>query len=402
MSEREHSRIQESRRRRGPIRLGALLGFSVWAMAAAVWLIGADETITIGQGNAPTVAADHRDESIVAWESSDREVVVQSLRMGITLGVPFRVSSVDAAQQNAAAAHLTANEFAVAWEEEGDTGTGIMARRIRVVPSMGITLGVPIRIAEVGTSPAVDADDKGNFVVAWTAPDPSSSFHGSSSDSHRHFLVALSRMGITLGVPIQLGAASGPTPPDVARRPDGDSLVVWEDASADIRGAVVDAFGDVVNDRIRINQSRLGRQSSPAVTVPLDGNYTVIWEREVLKLRFLVGRRLGVDGEGIGDEFPVSLSLSTIPTEPDVASDGWGRGYVTWTSRRPFHGAKAILGRQLDLDGAVGPESVLAGSNAVVSSVDQSDSIEDFFVAWESDGAGGPVISGGFVLVPVP
>lgn len=405
MYERERSEIHKTRKSRVLSRLGTRLGFAVWAMAAAVWFIEAgEEVIPIGHGSTPAVASDDNDDSIVAWQNSDSEVVVQSLRMGVTVGIPIRISAVDEAQRSAAAAHLVDNEFVVAWEEAGDAGTGIMARRVQVlnapVPGMGVTVGIPIRITEVGSSPAVDADEDGNFVVAWTAPDPVPHAQG----AHRHFVIRSSRMGVTVGIPIRLGARSGATPPDVARRPDGDSLVVWEDAFKNISGAIVDASGDVVKDRIRINHLRLGRQSSPAVTVPLDGNFTVVWERRIFNHRFVVGRRIGVDGHGIGGEFLVSLSSSTVATEPDVASDPWGRSFATWTSR-PWHtGDRLILGRPLDLDGGGGDEFLLASPNAVVSSVDRASGAEDFVVVWESEDddalTAGNVIASRFVLVP--
>jgi hypothetical protein len=377
-------------------------------------MIGADEDIPIGHGTAPAVAGNGQDDSVVAWKDADSRVVVQALRMGVTVGAPIQVSPASAAQRRAAASHLVANEFVVAWEEEGEAGTAIMARRVLVeddseepfdgpVPSMGVTVGAPIQIAAVGNSPAVDADEDGNFAVAWTAPDSQPSTLGQLPNSNRHFVLLVSRMGVTVGAPVQLGASSGATPPDVARRPDGDMLVVWEDAGKDISGALVDASGEVVEDGFRVNHLRLGRQASPAVTVPLDGNFLVVWERNIFGLRFVVGRRIAVDGQGLAGEFLVSPSISLVATEPDVAADAWGRTFVTWTAKGLHHSAHSILGRDYDLSiGVLGDLIVVASPEAVVSAVDQSGNDDDFLVVWESEGntSSGNVIAGSHIQVP--
>lgn len=404
MKEREPLKFRKGR----PSRLW-ILGIAVWALAVGVWIIEADEDeITIGAGEAPTVASDDLDHSIVAWQSSDVQIVVQAFRMGATVGAPFRISSSPAAEHRAASAHLTENEFVVAWEEDDGTGPGVAARRVKVedplgpMPAMGATVGAPIQITTSGIAPAVDADQDGNFVVAWTAPAASPLANDGSGSNYRHMVARLSRMGATVGAPLAVGSAGPATPADVARRPDGDFLVVWEDRFRNIRGTVVDDSGDVVRDDFRVNHLRLGHQSSPAVADLLDGYFTVVWDRKVLGLRFVVGRRVLIDGSPLGDEFLVSLSASTVSTDPAVAADAWGRGYVTWTSRRPFHGTRSILGRQLDLDGAVGPQIVISSPGAVVSSIDRTSTDHDFVVVWESQGNGGPEISGGFIQLPLP
>ncbi len=119
--------------------------------------------------------------------------------------------------------------------------------------------------------------------------------------------------------------------------------------------------------------------------MPLDGEFTVVWERELPETaeRRIYGRRISTLGRPLGSEFLVSLSASGQSMEPAVAADAWGRTLVTWTHQD--EGGSQIFGRQLDLDGsAFGAVLRIAPPQAMTPQIAPASNDSDFVVVWES------------------
>ncbi len=127
--------------------------------------------------------------------------------------------------------------------------------------------------------------------------------------------------------------------PDVACRPDGSFLVVWE--SRDQDGEVLGVYGrDFApdgaprGDELQLNTHSADNQRLPRVCVDADGDAVVVWES------------FGQDGDGTGiyarqlppddqpgDEFRVNFTTEGNQSRPAVACAADGSFVVAWENR---------------------------------------------------------------------
>lgn len=367
----------KTRTSRQVVRAGLWTAFAIWLAAGTIWMATANEEIFgVGAGRNPSVTADHRGGAVVTWEGAGDKVVARRVgRDGSPLGDLLRVSQGDDRESKPVVAPLGARGFVVAWERRDDEGVEVAAARLR---SSGRNLRVddPELFELEGSDPAIGSDDQERIVVAWTGP--------ALPGNHIHLAQRFGRDGSPLGDLLRLGKRGPATPAALAVTPAGEFLVAWEDSSSDIRAALVSRDGSPLGDLLRINSSRLGRQSSPAATAPLDGDFTVVWERQLPGNgdRRVYGRRVSATGSPLGDDFLVSLSASVGTMEPAVSADAWGRTLVTWTHQAG--GVSEILSRQLDLEGAAfGAEVVIALPVAAAPQLAPAANDSDFVVVWE-------------------
>ena len=188
-----------------------------------------------------------------------------------------------------------------------------------------------------------------------------------------------------MGIDLELGRRGPATPPALAVRGDGEFLVAWEDQAHDISAVAFDRSGNV-RESFRVNVSRRGDRSSPAVTADLDDGYTVVWEESDRSSgeHWIAGRRISARGFPGGIDFRVSTLPSAGATQPALAADRRGRSIVSWSHVHPQTSLREIRGRQVDLRGfPVGIDFRIAAPNAFSPQLAPGGGATDFVVVWE-------------------
>lgn len=364
------------------------------------------EQFGIGDGTRPAVATDQYGGAVVVWEHPDGDAQGITGLMydlyGKPIGSDFQINSETTnSQVKPDIAILPSGNFVVTWQSDSPEDSAIFA----VLSDLyGKPIGSDFQVntIERASDPAIGADAEGNFVIAWTGlawPGP--------IPLYRHFVQRYDLYGKPLGSETQFGWQTTATPPAVALRPSGEFLVVWENQMSNIQALAFDSYGSPIGSAFRVNIFGWGDQSAPDVTVALDDEYTVIWERELWNgERSVHARRVSHFGVPIGWEYKVSCSACTEISHPAVAADAKGNTVVSWRSVKD--GESQVLARMVDLDAMpVGSEFQVTWTESGIHGLLDiaAGGPGDFIVVWETIepatfAAEEPNIFGQFLTVP--
>lgn len=374
----EAAQEESKTRRRRALGIAIRTAFGIWVLAGMAWaVVVAGDLFQIGKGSRPAVATDDMGNQVVVFQAADGGIRGR-LRdsRGRTVGIELEVSS-DPEASKPEVAFLRSGGFLVAWEN-GDDEPAIVARRFN---SKGRSVGIELLIGDDGRDPAIGVDDRDVLVAAWTTP------ADAGANKFLHAVRRFDRNGRTVGIERLIGQRGPATPAALAVQEAGRFLVVFEDQRGDIVAQAFDVDGAPLVDVFRVNESRAGSQASPDVTVALDGDYTVVWERALPGSggRQVYGRRISALGRTVGIEFLVSETSSELPTSPAIMADERGNTVVTWVSHEDNQ--SCVLAREVTLDSrAVGIEFLVdSGTSAVSSRVSRGGRTGDFVVVWDAD-----------------
>ncbi|KAB2967359.1 MAG: hypothetical protein F9K18_04400 [Thermoanaerobaculia bacterium] len=304
------------------------------------------------------------------------------------LGPEFRVNSYTTARQSdaAVAADGTGN-FVVVWISNGPIGTGqdgsysgIFGQRL---DSSGLPLGAEFQANTYTTGwqlfPGVAADEAGNFVVAWGGDGPNGSgVLGQTFDATG--TPAGSEFGIgSGGFGFPAAAASG----------IGNFLVVWESfPGPEIAGRRFGVAGIPLGEEFQVNSYTTGNQGVPEVTADGQGDFVVVWSSpgQDGSEYGVFGQRLDAAGSALGGEFQVNSYTIGSQSWPSVAAGRDGGFIVAWSSIGQDEQPYSVYGQRYD--GAGNPlgqelklnDSSPNGQPVPAVAVDESG---QFLVAWQ-------------------
>lgn len=350
-----------------------------------------DESILISNGKRPVAATSLDGEAVVIWERPSEGIQGQGFdAFGMPVGREFNVFGASQANPtHADVAYLPSGDFVVAWENQEPSGSDILAVRFE---SFGMPVGRTFQVSSQRalSAPALAADDQGRFAVVWKG-----TRNPRGRGAHRYFLRLYDHQGQPIGEAESFGRARGAGPPSIAMRPDGQSLVVWQNVARSIDGQVFDSLGMPVGRTFRVSEAGRGWDSSPAATVSLDGSYTVVWEQKTLPRREfeVFSRQVTSSGMPVGRPFKVSEISSLGESTPAVIADGQGNSLATW--RCLLHGGELssdIFARRLSISGMpVGRTFRVSGEQTVNGALLPQASLggdqNDFLVLWQDNGS---------------
>lgn len=255
-------------------------------------------TFTTGDQFDPAVAVDKSGVTLVVWASNGQDgfglgVFAQRFTgFGTPLGTEFRLNTETAFDQRAPAVAATlSGNFVIAWESsdgQDGSGTGVFGQRYSTA---GFPVGAEFRVNSftpgAQLAPAVSATFN-SFVVAWQGDGQDGSGYG-----------VLAQRFANSGAPagpefvVNTFATGGQSAPAIADGVGGEFVVVWESAIQD--GAAAGVFGQrfqvagpLLGTEFRVNTYTTGAQKRPATAASFAGHFTVVWESE------------GQDGSGYG------------------------------------------------------------------------------------------------------
>jgi hypothetical protein len=177
--------------------------------------------------------------------------------------------------------------------------------------------------ANLQFAPAISALANGGFVVTWVHE-----FGLNDVDIH---VRAFDLQGSPLGNLVLVDMSGVPeTAPAVAGLPNGNYVVVWQDAGSPgetdgdgshIRARIYTASGTPVTAEFIVNTTTAGDQSDPAVAVLPDGGFVVSWSDESLQGAALT-RMFASDGTALASDVYIHAFHAT-----ETAVTGLPNGY---------------------------------------------------------------------------
>ncbi len=302
----------------------------------------------------PDVGVDAQGRFVVVWstrsdEDGDAGYGIRGKTFdqnGVAVGTEFMVNTYTTGDQLIPRVAMGADGgFSVAWMSEGSAGTDSSETSIQARPfnAAGVPKGPPMQVNTFTSgrqeSPAIAADDQGNFVVTWAnhfnAPD--------EKDDNR--TVQARRFGSD-GTPIGDAFRVGPPEldhdltPAISMTADGSFVVAWSsvgtNGSLEVYGRRFHANADPAGATFLVNSETSMNQSYPDVSHLSDGSFTVVWRNEGSDAdpfeESIEGRRFASDGTPVSSQFQIDTNPSSEAFSPQIATDSdgflvaWGEG----------------------------------------------------------------------------
>ncbi|MEM6784506.1 MAG: hypothetical protein AAF624_12320, partial [Bacteroidota bacterium] len=378
-------------------------------------------TFTTNSQSSPAVGMDADGDFVVVWQSFAQDgdyygVFAQRYASaGAAVGPEFQVNTeTSASQDEPSVAMDDSGDFVVAWQSEGQDGSGrgVYAQRydavapstLSEVPS-GDEFQVNTETSSDQREPAVASNADGDFVVAWQSrgqDDPSAStYEGIYAQRY-------SALGVPQGAEFRVNTftSSRQLSPSVAMDADGDFVVVWssnfqDDPGSPLSGVYAqryDGAGVAQGSEFRVNTTTTNSQRDPAVAMDADGDFVVAWASFAQDGSDygVYAQRYDASGNAVGSEFLVNTTTASSQTLPSVAMDADGDFVVTWESYGQDGSYGGIYARRYNADGTTpsvnGDEfrvNTFTTGNQNGSSV-AMDASGAFVIVWQSRGQDDP------------
>ena len=273
----------------------------------------------------PAADMDTDGDLVVVWTSTGSDGTdsssysIQGRRFasdGSPVAGQFQVNSYTTGEQTTPSVGMDSDgDFVVAWRSAASGGTDTSADSVhgQRFASDGSPVGAQIQLntytTGVQTSPSVDVDASGNFVVAWM----SDGSDGTDSSAYSIQGQRFASDGSTQGDQVQINTytTSLQFDPSMSVDPDGNFVVVWNSfgsAGTDTSGSSIQAQrfaadGSPAASEIQVNTYTTSFQDSPIVAMEPDGDFVVVWTSA------------GSDGT---DSSSYSIQTNTIKAEADL------------------------------------------------------------------------------------
>jgi alpha-tubulin suppressor-like RCC1 family protein len=300
-------------------------------------------TATTGNQYMPKVAGLKAGGFIVTWQSDGQDgagggIYAQNYNSnGAKVGAEFRVNKTTAgAQTGPAIAPLTGGGFLIAWTGVDKAGLGIFAQRYdAAAKALGSEFAVNKTTTGAQSMPTIAALKDGGFLVAWQSDGQDGS--GLGVYAQRYDAGGVLKTSEFLVNTVKAGAQSLPS---AAGLPvDGGFVVTWQSANQDGSGLGVymqryNASAAKVGTETRVTTMTANDQAQPSVSAYADNGYIVLWTSKLQD-----GSGLGVYGQAFQTagtktnvEFLVNTTTANDQSQPAVAAGAAGNFMAAWTS----------------------------------------------------------------------
>jgi hypothetical protein len=316
----------------------------------------------------PDIAMDADGDFVIAWDSAGAPTGIRAQRFnerGVPQGAEFEITTSIAAPD---IAMEDTGDFVVVWSEGPTASSDVFARRFA---ADGTPLAAAFRVNSFTTGaqqlPSVAMDANGDFVVAWQSD-------GQDGSGFGVFAKRYNNAGTALTGDVQLaGTTAGDQDfPDVACNDTLTSFVVaWttqtDGSSRSVAYRVFDGNGAPTTSETRANQFTTGGQTLPEVAMDDSGDFVVAWHSSGQVVgqtgTDTFARRYNAAGTAQGNEFLVNTDTDFNESLDDVAMNDEGRFMITWSYTQA--GPRLVKARAYLANGtADGGEVVVNGGGA--------------------------------------
>ncbi len=305
-------------------------------------------TYTTGDQKFADVASSATGNFVVVWVSFGQDGPAYQIlgqrfsSSGAPLGGAFRVNpSTPAYPSHPSVASDAAGNFVVVWNSDAYFGDAVVsAQRYSTTGApLGGLFQVNTGAFALHSRPAVASDPNGNFVVAWTSYDDSS-----YSVAARRF----SHTGQPLGGEFRANTymLNGQSRPAVAADAKGNFVIAWlsdtQGGFGGIFGQRYSATGARVGAEFQVNIPTSGGVNDPAVSRSASGDFVVTWTGRDEDVNGVFARRFNSGGVRVGAEFRVNTYTASDQIESKVALLGNGHIIATWKSVDQDHSFSGV------------------------------------------------------------
>ncbi|MCC6124849.1 MAG: hypothetical protein IT426_07805 [Pirellulales bacterium] len=338
-----------------------------------------------------TIACDGDGDFVVTWSNYrvnaagtvlDSDVFARRFNAkGEPQGPAFRVNTYTTNDQKWSSVTMDAlGDFIVTWssygQEDGNQlgkGFGVYVRRFN---SIGQALAPEFQVntttAGNQQNSSVAMANNGTFIVVWQTDQIQGQFDiysrvfnadGTPNELYGTYL--------TGEIPLNATQAGNQQYPSVAMTPDGNSVVVaWQSSAQDGNGwgiysARIDLGIGILFPEARVNTSVLGDQLFPSVAMAYNGKYTITWSgtgerpgQADLSGSGVFYRQFSADGSSIGGETRVNKVTVGDQWISSVATDQRGKAYIVFTGPGATPGSSTSIYRFISADSTIFPDNV--------------------------------------------
>ncbi len=290
-------------------------------------------------------------------------------------------------QSDASVALFATGGMVVVWDSYGQDGhiNGIFGQ---CYDADGMPVGAEFRVnentAEEQETPAVAADQEGNFTVVWGGFGNAGGgiyarrFQADGTPSGGEFKVSSFGFGIQNN-------------PRIAMRPTGESVVTWTSAYQDgdgrgIIGQRLAGNGQKEGGEFVVNTITAGHQLYPDVSMDAEGNFILTWLSQQGGGTGIYARKFQSNGTPQGPDFKVSADGS-YHYRPAVSFIGNGGFVITWALSPTASAPTNILAKRYGASGTAAVETFQVNTYTGGQQSDPdiaSDQQGGFAIAWTS------------------
>jgi hypothetical protein len=277
---------------------------------------------------------------------------------GAANGFEFRVNTYTSFDKSGlSAAPLADGGFVLVWQSPGEDGSGAGVYGQRYVVPGGIWQpgGSEFRVNTFTTgdeyAPSAAGDGTGRFVVVWAGA------NAAGVSNYGIFGQRYGTDGAPVGPEFRVDSATdGGSSPAVAADAKGDFVVVWQRAGG-ISGRRYSSDGTPLDAQFDVVSAALPPlRATPAVASDAAGGFVVVWDLNY----GVEGRRYASSGAPLGSEFTVStyasvptdMFLFETSSAPRVAIGPGGDFVVAWNAYHQDTTYWEVLARRYDASGA--------------------------------------------------
>lgn len=289
---------------------------------------------------------------------------------GAALGSEFQVNVATSGDQRSSRVDIDGNgNFIITWWGRDGSGFGVYARRYG---ADGVELGTEFRVNTVTANnqyqSSVSINPDGRFVIVWSS-------YNSPGEPNTDGIYAriYDSNGVPLGSEFRVHANpdENQSTPNVDMDEEGNFVVVWHSTVPDLDGLDVfarcfDANGDPRAEEFMVNSFRSGWQNNATVRLDSDGDFVVGWESDPQGA--IIMQRYSRSGTPIGDQVTVlARTSSTGAQDASIGMNDAGDFVTVWTAERVpgfTDSLQGVYGRRYQLQNL---PSVLTASPAQVS-----------------------------------
>ena len=308
---------------------------------------GRVNTFTSGNQSRPVVGADKKGDFVVAWQSEGEDgsgygiYAQRYANTGFPIGGEFRVNTTTAGSQTLAAVAMNrAGRFVIVWSSSGQDGDGEGVFG-QIYDDNGAAVGGEFQVNTYTTAdqtrPAVAMSPSGDFVVVWESA-------GQDGDGFGVIARRFDPAGnpTTAEIPVNTFTTGDQRLATVGMDRLNNFVVAWESAGSDgsatgVSARRFDSSGSPLTGEFQVNTYTTDFQGSPSLGMDRNGNFVVAWES------------VGQDGDGAGiyarafnaactpssPEFPVNVTTTGDQQYPSLALSNRGEFVVGWQSTFP-------------------------------------------------------------------
>jgi len=304
----------------------------------------------------PSISVDKNGNFIICWvgDSNNKTNIYAQLysKDGIKLGDNVRVNEFEGDQEPMAHPYISVDvsrSFVVTWIQVRNDSTNIFAQRFS---SDGTKLGPNFIVNEHKgnvNAPTIDADSKGNFVIAWT--------DWSNINAEKIYIQLYTNEGLAIGSNFTVNEINdvGCSSPSICVDSSGNFILSWRasnEGSSWIYGQRFSNNGSKLGDIFKVNDDEgvVPYYSAPSISCDIDGCFLIAWldERGDI-LGNIYAQRFKSDGILLGNNFKVNDDDEiAFQRYPSVSGDVNGNFIITWSDLRENGG---IYAQRYSIDG---------------------------------------------------